>query len=112
MTNGPWFRVRRRSGCWCRGSGVCPRIAHLRGNHGDGLCDGLTEFIVRWRHVCECRAQVSAGATMGRANLGDRVIAADDGDRLTALDSIEQIREMPRCLSCGHGLHEAILSDN
>ena len=47
MTSGPWFRVRRRSGCWCRGSGVGPRIAHLRGNHGDGLCDGLAEFIVR-----------------------------------------------------------------
>jgi hypothetical protein len=112
MTSGPWFRVRRRSGCWCRGSGVGPRIAHLRGNHGDGLCDGLAEFIVRWGHVRECRAQVSAGAAMGGADLGDRVVAADDGDRLTALDGIEQVREMPRCLGCGHGLHEAILSDN
>ena len=48
----------------------------------------------------------------GRADLGDRVIAADDSDRLPALDGIEQIREMPGCLGCGHGLHEAMLSDN
>jgi hypothetical protein len=49
---------------------------------------------------------------MGGADLGDRVVAADDGNRLTALDGIEQVREMPGCLGCGHGLHETILSDN
>ena len=32
---------------------------------------------------------------MGGADLGDRVIAADDGDRLPTLDGIEQVREMP-----------------
>ena len=85
---------------------------HLRGDQGDGLCYGPAEFIVWRRHVRERRAQVGAGAAMGGANLGDRVVAADDGDRLTALDGIEQVREMPGCLGCGHGLHEAILSDN
>ena len=59
-----------------------------------------------------CRAQVSAGAAMGRADLGDWMVAADDGDRLAAFDGIEQVREMPGCLGCGHGLHKAILSDN
>ena len=43
--------------------------------------------------MSRCRAEVSAGAAMGRADLGDRVVAADDSDRLTAFDGIEQIRE-------------------
>jgi hypothetical protein len=77
-TSGPWCRVRRRSGCWCRGSGVGPRIAHLRGNQGDGLGYGPAEFVV-WRgHVRERRAQVGTGAATGGADLGDRMVAADD----------------------------------
>ncbi len=47
----------------------------------------------------------------GPADMGEQatgwVVAADDGDRLTALDGIERVRVMPGCLGCGHGLHEA-----
>jgi hypothetical protein len=49
---------------------------------------------------------------MGRAYLRDRMAATDYGDRLTTLDGIQQIREVPGCFSRGHGLHVPIVSDN
>jgi hypothetical protein len=63
---------------------------------------GLTEVIVWRRHVRERRAQVGASAAMGGADLRDRMAAADDGDRLTALDGIEQTGEVPfATTACG-----------
>jgi hypothetical protein len=39
---------------------------------------------------------------MGGADLRDRMAAADDGDRLTALDGIEQTGEVPfATTACG-----------
>jgi hypothetical protein len=40
---------------------------------------------------------------MGGADLGDRVVAADDGDRLTALDGIEQVQIYYKLMAYGGG---------
>jgi hypothetical protein len=100
------------AGCGRGGLGTGQWIAVLRGNQRDGLCDGPVEVIVRRRYIRERRAQVGTGVAMGRANLGDRMVTANDGDCLTTLDGIEQIREMPGCLGYGHSLHEAIFSSS
>jgi hypothetical protein len=49
---------------------------------------------------------------MSRAYLRDWMATPDDDDRLATLDRIQQIREVPGCLSRGHGFHVPILSDN